>query len=160
MRRVQEETRVRIGHASDPYLRETLLDLDDLADRLLRHLVGRATAHDPAALPQDVILVARNLSAADLLEYDRSRLRGVVLEEGSQTAHVTIVARAFDIPMLGPHRRRDGRDRARATSWRSTATTASSSSARRRGPAGLPDRADRPRTSAAASTRRCATCRR
>ena len=101
VRRVQEETRVRIGHASDPYLRETLLDLEDLADRLLRHLVGRATAHDPVALPQDVILVARNLSAADLLEYDRSRLRGVALEEGSKTAHVTIVARAFDIPMLG-----------------------------------------------------------
>jgi phosphotransferase system enzyme I (PtsP) len=48
-----------------------------------------------------VILVARNLSAADLLEYDRKRLRGIVLEEGSKTAHVTIVARAFDIPMLG-----------------------------------------------------------
>jgi phosphohistidine swiveling domain-containing protein len=102
VRRVQEETRVRIGHASDPYLRERLTDLEDLAERLLRHLVGRAATHDPAALPgDDVILVARNLSAADLLEYDRKRLRGIVLEEGSKTAHVTIVARAFDIPMLG-----------------------------------------------------------
>ncbi len=101
VRRVQEETRLRIGHASDPYLRERLLDLEDLADRLLRHLVGKATTHDPSALPSEVILVARNLSAADLLEYDRARLRGIVLEEGSRTAHVTIVARGFDLPMLG-----------------------------------------------------------
>ncbi len=41
VRRVQEETRLRIGHANDPYLRERLLDLDDLANRLLRHLSGR-----------------------------------------------------------------------------------------------------------------------
>lgn len=101
VRRVQEETRVRIGHASDPYLRERLIDLDDIANRLLRHLVGKALSHDPAVLPDDTILVARNLGAADLLEYDRRKLRGVVLEEGSKTAHVTIVARAIGIPMVG-----------------------------------------------------------
>ncbi len=101
VRRVQEETRVRIGHASDPYLRERLIDLDDIANRLLRHLVGKALSHDPAGLPEDTILVARNLGAADLLEYDRRKLRGVVLEEGSKTAHVTIVARAIGIPMVG-----------------------------------------------------------
>jgi phosphotransferase system enzyme I (PtsP) len=101
VRRVQEETRVRIGHASDPYLRERLIDLDDIANRLLRHLVGKALSHDPASLPDDTILVARNLGAADLLEYDRRKLRGVLLEEGSKTAHVTIVARAIGIPMVG-----------------------------------------------------------
>jgi phosphotransferase system enzyme I (PtsP) len=101
VRRVQEETRLRIGHAPDPYLRERLIDLEDLADRLLRHLVGRPAMHDPKDLPSELILVARNLSAADLLEYDRAKLRGIVVEEGSRTAHVTIVARAFDIPMLG-----------------------------------------------------------
>ena len=101
VRRVQEETRVRIGHASDPYLRERLIDLDDIANRLLRHLVGKALSHDPAGLPDDTILVARNLGAADLLEYDRRKLRGVILEEGSSTAHVTIIARAIGIPMVG-----------------------------------------------------------
>jgi phosphotransferase system enzyme I (PtsP) len=101
VRRVQEETRVRIGHASDPYLRERLIDLDDLANRLLRHLVGKGLRPESSALPDDTILVARNLGAADLLEYDRSKLRGVVLEEGSKTAHVTIVARAIGVPMLG-----------------------------------------------------------
>ena len=101
MRRVQEETRVRIGHAGDAYLRERLIDLDDLANRLLRHLAGRPRSHEPDELPEDIDPVARNMSAADLIEYDRSRLRGIVLEEGSKTAHVTIVARAFDVPMVG-----------------------------------------------------------
>lgn len=101
VRRVQEETRVRIGHASDPYLRERLIDLDDIANRLLRLLVGKTLSHEPDQLPEDTVLVARNLGAADLLEYDRRKLRGVVLEEGSKTAHVTIVARAMGVPMLG-----------------------------------------------------------
>lgn len=101
VRRVQEETRVRIGHASDPYIRERLIDLDDIANRLLRHLVGKMRSHDPDQLPDETILIARNLGAADLLEYDRQKLRGIVLEEGSKTAHVTIVARAMGVPMLG-----------------------------------------------------------
>ncbi len=101
VRRIQEQTRLRIGHAADPYLKERLLDLDDLANRLLLHLAGRSTAHDPAAVPEDCILVARSLSAAELIEFDRTKLRGVILEEGSKTAHVTIVARALDVPLVG-----------------------------------------------------------
>lgn len=101
VRRVQEETRLRLGHVADPYLRERLQDLDDLANRLLRELTGQALHDDPADLPAETILIARNLSAADLIEYDRTRIKGIVLEEGSRTAHVTIVARALDIPMLG-----------------------------------------------------------
>ncbi len=101
VRRVQEETRVRIGHANDPYLRERLLDLEDLAERLLRLLAGRDSHGDAKLMPQGSIIVARNLSAADLIDYDHTKIRGIVLEEGSPTAHVTIVARAFDLPMLG-----------------------------------------------------------
>ncbi|MDW8342139.1 MAG: phosphoenolpyruvate--protein phosphotransferase [Geminicoccaceae bacterium] len=101
VRRVQEQTRLRIGHAADPVLKERLLDLDDLANRLLLHLAGRSTLHDPAAVPDDCILVARSLSAAELIEYDRAKLKGIILEEGSKTAHVTIVARALDIPLVG-----------------------------------------------------------
>jgi len=101
VRRVQEETRVRIGHANDPYLRERLLDLEDLAERLLRLLAGRDSHGDAKLMPPGSIIVARNLSAADLIDYDHTKIRGIVLEEGSPTAHVTIVARAFDLPMLG-----------------------------------------------------------
>ncbi|MCS6778179.1 MAG: phosphoenolpyruvate--protein phosphotransferase [Geminicoccaceae bacterium] len=101
VRRVQEQTRVRIGHAADPVLKERLLDLDDLANRLLLHLAGRSTVHDPSSVPEDCILIARSLSAAELIEYDRAKLKGIILEEGSKTAHVTIVARALDVPLVG-----------------------------------------------------------
>lgn len=100
-KRVQEETKAKLGKASDPYLRERLQDLDDLANRLLLHLAGRDRAHDAHELPDDAVIVARNLSAADLIEFDRQKIRAIVLEEGSQTAHITIVARALGLPMIG-----------------------------------------------------------
>ncbi|GGF75502.1 phosphoenolpyruvate--protein phosphotransferase [Azorhizobium oxalatiphilum] len=99
--RVQSDTRARIMRASDPYLRERLHDLDDLANRLLRELTGRQRASERADLPENAILVARNMSPAALLDYDRDRIRGLVLEEGGTTSHVTIVARALGIAAVG-----------------------------------------------------------
>ncbi|HRD28009.1 MAG TPA: phosphoenolpyruvate-utilizing N-terminal domain-containing protein, partial [Caulobacter sp.] len=97
--RVRSEHRARLGQARDPYLRERLHDLEDLNDRLLRHLTG--DGHVSRELPDDAILVARNLGPADLLEYDRTRLKGLLLEEGSTASHAAIVARALDIPCVG-----------------------------------------------------------
>ena len=97
--RVRSEHRARLGQARDPYLRERLHDLEDLNDRLLRHLSG--DAHATRVLPDDAILVARNLGPADLLEYDRTKLKGLLLEEGSAASHAAIVARALDIPCVG-----------------------------------------------------------
>ena len=51
--------------------------------------------------PTEFILVARSMGPAELLDYDRRRLKALVLEEGSPTAHVAIVARALDIPVVG-----------------------------------------------------------
>ncbi len=101
--RVQDETRTRMKDVQDAYLRERLLDLEDLAYRLLQHLAGGpdATASGVGELPENAILVARNMGPAELLDYDSGRLRGLVLEEGSATSHVAIVARALDIPVLG-----------------------------------------------------------
>lgn len=99
--RVQARTRARMRSIEDPYLRERLADLDDLANRLLRIISGQLGTAAQAGLPADTILLARNLGPAELLEYDRRFLKGVVLEEGSLTAHVTIVARAMGVPMLG-----------------------------------------------------------
>jgi phosphotransferase system enzyme I (PtsP) len=48
-----------------------------------------------------MIVIARDMGPAELLDYDRGRLRGVVLEEGSALSHVAIVARALDIPVVG-----------------------------------------------------------
>jgi len=97
--RVRSEHRARLGQARDPYLRERLHDLEDLNDRLLRHLSGEA--HIARELPDNAILIARNLGPADLLEYDRKKLRGLLLEEGSAASHAAIVARALDIPCVG-----------------------------------------------------------
>jgi len=97
--RVQSDTRARMLRSTDPYLRERLHDLDDLANRLLRALVGRT--HGADALPKDAIVIARNMGAAELLDYDRDRLRGLVIEEGGPTSHVAIVARALGIPAVG-----------------------------------------------------------
>ncbi len=97
--RVRSEHRARLGQARDPYLRERLHDLEDLNDRLLRHLAG--DGHKARELPDDAILIARNLGPADLLEYDRKRLKGLLLEEGSSASHAAIVAKALDIPCVG-----------------------------------------------------------
>ncbi len=99
--RVQQRTRAKMRAIPDPYLRERLADLDDLANRLIRIVAGQLGTAAQSGLRTDIILLARNLGPAELLEYDRRFLKGVVLEEGSLTAHVTIVARAMGIPVLG-----------------------------------------------------------
>jgi len=99
--RVADETRARLGQASDPYLRERLHDVEDLANRLLQNLAGKPSEAAATALPDDVVLVARTLGPAELLDYDRRRLRALALEEGSPSAHVAIVARALGIPVVG-----------------------------------------------------------
>jgi phosphotransferase system enzyme I (PtsP) len=99
--RVQQRQRMRMREISDPLLADRMHDLEDLSNRLLRIVSGQLGTAAQMGLRQDSILIARNLGPAELLEYDRRRLKGVVLEEGSLTAHVTIVARAMAIPVLG-----------------------------------------------------------
>ena len=99
--RVQSDTRARMLRQTDPFLRERLHDLDDLANRLMRQLTGRDHAPSRESLPENAILVARSMGPAALLDYDRKRLRGLVLEEGGPQSHVTIVARALGIPAVG-----------------------------------------------------------
>ena len=99
--RVQSDNRARMLRQTDPYLRERLHDLDDLANRLMRQLVGRDHAPSREQLPDNAILVARAMGPAALLDYDRKKLRGLVLEEGGPTSHVAIVARALGIAAVG-----------------------------------------------------------
>jgi phosphotransferase system, enzyme I, PtsP len=99
--RVQSDTRARMLRASDPYLRDRLHDLDDLSNRLMRVLMGHDHAPSRDQLPENAILVARSMGPAALLDYDRKRLRGLVLEEGGPTSHVSIVARALGIAAVG-----------------------------------------------------------
>jgi phosphotransferase system, enzyme I, PtsP len=99
--RVQSDTRAKLLRQTDPYLRERLHDLDDLANRLPHQLTGEAFTLAAGSLPENAILVARTMGPAALLEYERSRLRGLILEEGGPTSHVAVVARALGVPCVG-----------------------------------------------------------
>lgn len=96
--RVQGENRARMAEVKDPYLRERMHDLDDLSNRLLRLLTGQPSS--PPVMQDDAILIARTLGPAELLGYDRARLRGLIIGEASATSHVAIVARALGIPLV------------------------------------------------------------
>lgn len=98
VQQVREDTVARMRSVSDPYLRERLSDLEDVAIRLMQHLAGGVKHQN---LPEEIILVARNLGPAELLDYDTSRVRGLITEEGGATSHVSIIARALGIPVVG-----------------------------------------------------------
>ncbi len=99
--KVQSDTRARMLRQTDPYLRERLHDFDALANRLIRELMGRPHGPVSGELPRDAVIVARNMGAADLFDYDRDRIKGLVLEEGAPTSHISIVARSMGIPVAG-----------------------------------------------------------
>lgn len=98
--RVLQDNRRRLERARDPYMRDRLHDLEDLSRRMLRHLAGDEAA-EPDATPDDAIVFAHHMGPADLLEYDRAKVRGVALAEGAAASHVAIVARALEIPLVG-----------------------------------------------------------
>ncbi len=97
--RVQDEMRVRVQRFGDPVLRERAHDLDDLARRLLRHLSGDGTVA-PDDLPNEAVIVARSMGPAELLDYGREKLLGLVLEDAAATSHVAIVARSMGLPLV------------------------------------------------------------
>ncbi|MEM9031545.1 MAG: putative PEP-binding protein, partial [Pseudomonadota bacterium] len=94
----QSAARARMEDVPDPYLRERLADLDDLSNRLLRILTGQGN-ETGAEMPEDPILVARNIGPGELLEYGR-KLKGIVLEQGAVGSHAAIVARAWAVPLV------------------------------------------------------------
>ena len=103
--RVKNDTRSRMLQQADPYWQERLKDLDELSDRLLRVLSGRArTSSATGNLPVDAVIVARTMGPADLLDYDRKRIKGLVIEDSSGQSHVAIVAKALGIAAVGQAR--------------------------------------------------------
>ena len=99
--RVRNEHRARLMKSKDPYLRARLHDLEDLANRLLRALSGEALGPGNKNISNDAIIFAREIGPAELLDYDRNKLRGIVLEEGSVSSHTAIICRAIGIPLIG-----------------------------------------------------------
>ncbi|SMC78413.1 phosphoenolpyruvate--protein phosphotransferase [Rhizobium sp. RU36D] len=99
--KVQSDTKARMIRLTDPYLRERMHDFDDLANRLLRQLTGFSPSSSTEGFPSDAVIFARAMGAAELLDYPRANVRGLVLEEGAVTSHVVIVARAMGIAVVG-----------------------------------------------------------
>jgi phosphotransferase system enzyme I (PtsP) len=101
VKKVQEELRAKMSQMASPYIKERIQDLEDLSNHLLQVLLGKSIVPNPEDLPESFILVARSLGPAELLDYDHKKLKGLILEEGSTTAHTAVIARAMDIPALG-----------------------------------------------------------
>ncbi|WP_370931350.1 phosphoenolpyruvate--protein phosphotransferase [Bartonella sp. DGB1] len=97
----RNEIKARFQRIQTPYLKERFSDFEDLCNRLLRILMGKNTQIEAKNLPKGSILIARSLSAAQLLDYPNGHLTGLVLEDGSRHSHVTIVAKSLGIPVIG-----------------------------------------------------------
>ena len=98
IQKVLNEISERMNMLSDPYIKERIHDFQDLANRIIRHLHGKQAVSKK--LPRNAILVAKSLGPVELLDYDLSKIKAIVLEEGSQTMHMTIVARSLNIPVV------------------------------------------------------------
>ncbi|WP_371398459.1 phosphoenolpyruvate--protein phosphotransferase [Fretibacter rubidus] len=99
--RVRNEHRARLMKARDPYLRARLHDLEDLANRLIRALMGENISIGNKNISDDAIIFARDIGPAELLDYDRDKLLGLVLEEGAASSHTAIICQAIGIPLIG-----------------------------------------------------------
>jgi phosphoenolpyruvate-protein phosphotransferase (PTS system enzyme I) len=97
----------------DPYLRERKADLEQVAERVLQSLKGTGSAMAQVPRPQrpqqelhledtdvPLVLVAHDLSPADMLQFKQSVFAGFVTDVGGKTSHTAIVARSLDIPAV------------------------------------------------------------
>lgn len=92
---VLDEHRRRLEASDSPHLRERAADFVDVQNRVLRNLQqGRAFSR----IDENRVVVARNLTAADVLLFSRRGVLGVVLDFGGPTSHVSIMARALGVP--------------------------------------------------------------
>ncbi|MCX7960948.1 MAG: phosphoenolpyruvate--protein phosphotransferase [Burkholderiales bacterium] len=99
----------RFEEIEDPYLRERRADIEQVVERVLKALAGgRSLPEPPASLEQNMIVVAHDLSPADMLLFKRHRFGGFVTDVGGVTSHTAIVARSLGIPaIVGLHHARD-----------------------------------------------------
>jgi phosphotransferase system enzyme I (PtsI) len=91
----------RFDEIEDPYLRERKADVQQAVERVLKKLVGGATPAPPDMSEEEkLIVVAHDLSPADMLIFKRHRFGGFVTDVGGVTSHTAIVARSLGIPAI------------------------------------------------------------
>ncbi len=99
LNRVLRKVRRVFDKISDEYLRERRSDIDSIGDRLMRNLLGEAR-ESLADVNEQVIVVAHDLSPADTVQIDRSKVIGFVTDIGGRTSHTAILARSLGIPAV------------------------------------------------------------
>ena len=82
----------------DEYFQARAVDIQDVADRLIRNSLGTSSA--AVTLPEDAIVVAKDLTPSDTALLDRTRVRAFLTEAGSKTSHSAIMARGMGIPAV------------------------------------------------------------
>lgn len=88
-----------LGEIDDPYLRERVVDIEDVARRVIRHLLGKAP-RDLATEDKPHIIVSHNLTPSDTASINRTLVLGFATEQGSKTSHTAIMARSMEIPAI------------------------------------------------------------
>ena len=98
---MSRELNQKLMASPDPIFRGRAADIADVSGRIIDHLLHvKRGSSVLASLDEDVIVVAHNLMPSDVLIMDKSRVKGIALDEGSSTCHMAILARAFNIPAV------------------------------------------------------------
>lgn len=93
------EAHVRAFEAmDDPYIRERAADVRDLGIRILAHL--QQLEDGSCRIIEDVVLLGEDISTSWLMEMPLDRIKGIVTQEGASNSHMSIVARALNIPAV------------------------------------------------------------
>jgi phosphotransferase system enzyme I (PtsI) len=91
----------RFDEIDDPYLRERKADVQQAVERVLKALMGAQTLAEPAPTEeQELIVVAHDLSPADMILFKRHHFGGFITDVGGVTSHTAIVARSLGIPAI------------------------------------------------------------
>ncbi|MFL6563949.1 MAG: phosphoenolpyruvate--protein phosphotransferase [Burkholderiales bacterium] len=91
----------RFDEIDDAYLRERKADVQQAVERVLKALMGAQTLTEPALTEeQELIVVAHDLSPADMILFKRHHFGGFITDVGGVTSHTAIVARSLGIPAI------------------------------------------------------------
>ena len=97
----------RFDEIDDPYLRERKADVQQAVERVLKEMMGGARSEPALSEEQELIVVAHDLSPADMILFKKHRFGGFVTDVGGVTSHTAIVARSLGIPaIVGLHHAR------------------------------------------------------
>ncbi|HEY8211078.1 MAG TPA: phosphoenolpyruvate--protein phosphotransferase [Myxococcaceae bacterium] len=100
VRRVSRKIKHMFDNIQDEYFRERRADLDFVADRIVRNLMGQVVDVE-VEIPADAVVVAHDLSPADAAVMIKdARVAGFVTDLGGHTSHTAIVARAREVPAV------------------------------------------------------------